>query len=339
MTTHVHLVGSVGLDTVDDVFETAGRYFGTRIRRIPDGEPGGRRMWTSWQYPVLRTNAYLEVAGDRPPVAATGFRLMRIAAGVKAGDITFGELGYAREARSSYLDLLAAREKGILPKTVKLQVSLPTPYAVVSRLVVPEDVPAVLVPYEKAMLREVEMMCRTVPHGDLAIQWDVCFEMLQWDGRFAPLPVYPGMEKDFAAQFARQAKPVPDDVELGFHLCYGNLDGKHFVEPQDATKMVELANLIAKSVSRPIAFMHMPVPVQRDDDAFFAPLKNLKLSPQTELYLGLVHVDGVEGTKRRMAAASKVVTNFGIAAECGVARGCTPPVTRKWLEIHGQASA
>jgi hypothetical protein len=340
MTTHVHLVGSVGLDTVEEVFETAGRYFGSRIKRIPDGEPGGRRMWTSWQYPLLRTNAYLEVASDRPPVPQTGFRLMRIAKGVRPDEVEFGELGYAREARSSYLDLAAAREKGLFPKAVKLQVSLPTPYAVVSRLVIPEDMPAVLAAYEKAMLREVDMVCRTLPHEGIAIQWDVCFEMLQWDGRFAPLPVYPGMEKDFAANFAQLSEPVPDDVELGFHLCYGNLDGKHFVEPQDATKMVELANLIAKSVPRPIAFMHMPVPIQRDDDAFFAPLKKLKLSPRTELYLGLVHhQDGVEGTKRRMAAAGKFVKEFGIAAECGVARGCTPPMTRKWLEVHGHASA
>jgi hypothetical protein len=32
--------------------------------------------------------------------------------------------------------------------------------------------------------------------------------------------------------------------------------------------MVELANLIAESAKRPIAWMHMPVPVDRSDDAF-----------------------------------------------------------------------
>ncbi|MEY2553235.1 MAG: hypothetical protein QOC57_1095, partial [Ilumatobacteraceae bacterium] len=54
----------------------------------------------------------------------------------------------------------------------------------------------------------------------------------------------------------------------------------------------------------------------------------------TELYLGLVHrTDGVEGTQRRMAAASKVIPAFGISTECGLGR--RPPATvPEMLEIH-----
>jgi hypothetical protein len=33
----------------------------------------------------------------------------------------------------------------------------------------------------------------------------------------------------------------------------------------------------------------MPVPKGRTDDAYFAPLDNLRLHPETKLYLGLVH--------------------------------------------------
>ena len=40
-----------------------------------------------------------------------------------------------------------------------------------------------------------------------------------------------------------------------------------------------------------------------------------------------------------MAAARKVVKEFGIAAECGIARGRTPALVRKFLEVHGAASA
>jgi len=50
----VHLVGSIGLGTVEEVFTTVGRLLGPCLRRIPDGEVGGRRMWITWQYPVLR---------------------------------------------------------------------------------------------------------------------------------------------------------------------------------------------------------------------------------------------------------------------------------------------
>ena len=97
---------------------------------------------------------------------------------------------------------------------------------------------------------------------------------------------------------------------------------KHFIEPVDATKMVELANLITHSVSRPITWLHMPVPIDRTDDAFYTPLKDLRLHPETELYLGLVHAqDGVEGTRRRIETAKKYAPSFGIGSECGISRG------------------
>ena len=69
------------------------------------------------------------------------------------------------------------------------------------------------------------------------------------------------------------------------------------------------------------------------------PRRNLKLSPGTELYLGVVHAaDGVEGVKKRMTAANKYVSGFGIATECGMARAKTPDVVTKLLEIHAKAS-
>ena len=65
----------------------------------------------------------------------------------------------------------------------------------------------------------------------------------------------------------------------------------------------------------------MPVPRDRADVAYVAPLRNLRLPPSTRLYLGLVHYsDGVEGTRRRMAAAASVYPAFGIATECGLGR-------------------
>jgi hypothetical protein len=339
MTTPVHLVGSVGLDSVEEVFMTAGRLLGRHLKRIPDGEPGGRRMWTSWQYPVLRTTSFLEVDTAAAPIPVTGFLPLTVREGTRPEDMRFGELGYAREARASYLDFVAARDQGILPRNLRFQVCFPTPFAVIWRLISERWREAVLAAYEQAMIREVEKVCAALPHADLAIQWDVCIEMLVWDGRWPPMPAFPGMERMFAEQFMRLSAPVTDDVQLGFHLCYGDLDGRHFVEPLDATKMVELANLICRSVKRRVDWMHMPVPIARDDDAFYRPLTNLKLSTGTELYLGVVHAtDGVAGTKKRMAVARKYAPSFGIATECGMARARSPAIVRQLLEIHAGAA-
>ena len=54
-------------------------------------------------------------------------------------------------------------------------------------------------------------------------------------------------------------------------------------EPVDSAKIVELANPIAETANHPLVWVHMPVPVDRDDDAFFAPLKGLKLDPGTKM--------------------------------------------------------
>lgn len=133
---------------------------------------------------------------------------------------------------------------------------------------------------------------------------------------------------------------MPPEVELGFHLCYGDLDGKHFIEPIDATKMVEMANLIANGVKRPITWIHMPVPAARLDDAFYAPLEQLQLATSTELYLGLVHVgDGVRGSIRRVAAAKRHTRDFGIASECGISRGRDPNLALDFIDVYAKTAA
>jgi hypothetical protein len=339
MTTHAHFVGSIGLDTAEQVFATVGQTIGAHIKRCPDGEVGGRRMWIGWQFPVLRGNTALEVVGNQA-LGNSGMCPLRVKPGTKDADIHFGELGYAREARASYLDFVDAREKGLLPKSVLFQVSLPTPLAVVRGFVVAEDSARVLPAYQDAMLREARRICEAIPHRDLAIQWDVCIEMILWDGRSPVFTALPNMKSEFEQQFAALGKAVAADVQMGVHLCYGDLDAKHFIEPLDLAKAVELANLIIASIGRPLTWLHVPVPVERDDVAYFAPLTALTKSPDSELYLGLVHVKGgMEGTLRRMNAAHKVVTEFGIATECGISRARTPELARAILQAHVDAIA
>lgn len=334
----VHLVGSVALDSVGEVFRTAGSVLGRRLRRIPDGEPGGRRMWISWQYPFLRGQPFLRPDTSIPN--PRGLQPLMLAENVDATEIRFGELGYAREARISYQDFLAAREAGDLPADVRFQVSLPTPLAVTLPFISPKDVLRVEGPYEEAMLREVETIARAIPHRDLCIQWDVCIEMLLWDGRWEMMrnPFGDALKEEIMNRMKRLASAVPADAELGFHLCYGDYDARHFIEPVDAGKLVEMANALATGIPRAISYIHMPVPIDRTDDGYFQPLANLKLSPTTDLFLGVVHPDGVEATQRRMATASKYVPDFGIATECGIARLRTPAHVRTLLEIHAGAS-
>jgi hypothetical protein len=331
----VHLVGSIGLDSVDDVFKIAGRTLGRRLKRIPDGEQGPRRLWISFQYPFLLASPFLRPDPGGAARKNSGFRLLVLADGVAPQELRFGELGYAREARASYQDFLAARERGDLPQHIRFQVCLPTPMAVIRGFCTGKDVAAIERAYEAAMIREAETICRAIPHRDLCIQWDVCYEMIAWDGQpqdfFPPITV---SKDEIIAPFPRLCAAIPAEVELGFHLCYGDFGAKHAIEPKDAGRLVEISNALAKAVSHPIGYIHMPVPMARSDEAYFKPLADLQLNAATKLYLGVVHSDGAEATRQRITAAGKYVKDFGIATECGMARQRTPDLVKKLLDVH-----
>ena len=96
----------------------------------------------------------------------------------------------------------------------------------------------------------------------------------------------------------------------------------------------ELSNALVAGLKRRLDFIHMPAPIERDDDAYFAPLRDLrgcavgiqstgemKRGEGTKLYLGLIHErDGVEGTMRRHATAGRHCQGFGVSTECGFGR-------------------
>ena len=339
--TRVHLVGSIGLDTVEDVFRTAGAIVGPYLRRIPDGEVGGRKLWISWQYPLLRASTFLRPDPSGAVRPTNKFPLLTLAEGVAPADVRFGELGYAREARASYQDFVAARARGEVPKGVRFQVCLPTPFAVVSSVVVKDALAAVESAYERAMIAEVASLCRHIPHDDLCIQWDVCNEMVIWDGQTTG--AVPHADEPRAALLERMRRisaAVPDDVELGLHLCYGDFAGHHFVEPVDASKMVEFANALARAITHKLAYIHMPVPAERTDEDFHRPFADLALPEGTELYLGVVHAkDGVDGARARIAAARRHVPEFGIATECGMARARSQDTVLTLLKTHAAVCA
>src|ERR1051326_5538228 len=160
---NVHFVGSVALDSPDEVFAAIGQHCGPYLKRIPDGEPGGRRLWISFQIPVLRANPLLA------PVSQSIIPL-KLAEGARPEDIHFGELGYAREARPRSELFRAAGSAGGFPAAVRFQVSLPTPWAVVMPFIQQPDARQVYPAYAQGRLGAVDRRSTVVLTHDLAIQ-------------------------------------------------------------------------------------------------------------------------------------------------------------------------
>lgn len=332
----VHLVGSVPLANPEAVFRTLAAEIGDRLRRIPDGETGPRSDWIVWQLPVFTTQQQFEVV----PPGLNSWRPLprvRLAEGARPDSMTFGALGYADAAIASYRVFARLKRDGLVPVACRFQVCLPTPVAPISAFVVAEHQGLLEPVYEDRLLAELRLILEVVPHDQLAIQWDTNFEFGMLEGVF---PVwFDDIKGGILERLLRLSRYVPPDVQLGYHFCYGDVQHRHFKEPADAGKLVDVANALAASLDRPLNWIHLPVPRERLDEAYYAPLRELRLRPETELYLGLVHhTDGVDGTVRRIEVARGFVSNFGIATECGWGR--RPPSTiPELLRIHGALSA
>jgi hypothetical protein len=327
------LVGSVPLESSSAVFEAVGTKLGNLMKRVPDGETGARTNWVVWQGEVFKNAKGLEPGSTRELQGGYRFILYK----VKPGEtVEFGPLGYAAAAIRSYDDFKRARSEGKIPAGTRFQVSLPTSIAVVMTFSDPEAIPQIWPIYEARLNEEVAEMAAAIPHRDLAIQWDIAAEICFVLENPEMVKVIP-MEV-LVASIARSSEYVPADAELGLHLCYGDPGHKHVVEPKDTKLMVDFTNELVASIKHSIAWVHMPVPREREDVGYFAPLKGLKLAPGTELYLGLVHrTDGIAGAKRRLAAAKQIVTEFGIATECGFGR--RPPETvPDLIELHREVA-
>jgi hypothetical protein len=342
-TDRIHLIGSVPLPDCETVFRGVGGELGPYLRRLPDGETGERGRWIFFQNSMLRAHPAMEEDPTEPP-----FRLvqwdgkliretmrLRFKPGVDPDSVAF-DTGYDRAATASYDTFSRLRREGVIPQHIRFQVCLPTPMASGYMYVSPKAREAYLRVYERALLGALRRTVAAIPPTDLAIQWDVCQEVLVFENYFAERPS--NYKAEIFAELGRLGDAVPETIEMGYHLCYGSPQDEHLVQPKDMAILVDIMNGIGDAVRRPINFLHAPVPKPRTDDAYFAPLSGWRRRPETRLYLGLIHFDDRPGDAKRIAAAHRVIADFGIASECGWGR-TDPNRLAGLLESHRLAAA
>ncbi len=335
----LHFVGSVPMQSGREVFEALARRFGPWLNRIPDGETGERTNWIQYQEDVFAGHQdFQRIEGPADPRSGSAKRAQTgkfdLKPGAKPTAASFGDLGYARAALESYADYKALKASGIIGSHQKYMVALPSPYNVISFCIMPDSQAAAEIPYEARLLEELDEILAKIPHGELSIQWDCAHDMQAFDG--ARTPWFSPAKQGIVDRLVRLGNRVPADVELGYHFCYGSYGGRHFVEPKSMAAMVELANGILAGLTRSFDYLHMPVPIERDDEAYFEPLSQLQRPETMEVYLGLIHErDGVAGTLRRHSSARRHFQNFGISTECGFGR-YQPDEAKLILDTHAE---
>jgi len=326
------MLGSVPLETPEEVFETCGRAIGEYLPAIPDGETDERIWWINMlAYRVFHGHPDIETL-QRPPRDANGVEKwkpavreelwkFRVRPGVN--EVRFGEpgwrLGYTKDALTSYFVFKTLRKDGVIPRDVRFQVSLPlTNSAIDIFFQDPADYPRIKPGFEEAMRTEIAKMCEKIPHRDLAISWDCCVEIMDLEADFPWTPKTNMVERNVAPA-AHLTPGIPADVMVGYHLCYGTLGGWPMVSPKSLAMAVRFANQLVAQSGRRVDFVHIPT-LDTLEESYYAPLKELNIG-SSNLYLGSIHHMGdLSRFRKRLELAHKFVPRFGLAAPCGFGR-------------------
>jgi hypothetical protein len=209
------------------------------------------------------------------------------------------------------------KQKGVLPPHVRFQVSIPMVNSVLPPRIFPNvtDLEKIRPGYEAATRAEIATIVDRIPAGDLAIQWDCSTEVQDSYGSIPGFSLEGAIERNLG-QVRNLSPHIPPEVALGYHLCFGTLGGWPRFQPDDLGQAVKLANAFVAASGRRVDWIHIPV-LDRSDDAFLAPLKDL--NPQgARVYLGAIH--NMARFKERIATARKYLSDFGLGAYCGFGR-------------------
>ncbi len=333
----VHLVGSVPLDSVEDVLRVCAGGLGSLVSSYPDGEVGQRKYWTFYLptrtysvHPDLEAvNAPADGQVRQPTRDASqkewneSWWTFKLRPGVT--QLTFDSLHYAEEATRSFEIFRRLRAAGDIPAGSRFQVCLPaTGSAVMGFFARPEDWPVVYDAYRRAIRAEVSQIVAAIPHEDLVIQWDIASEVrdiLAGDKPLLPWSPQTSLEEKWQRHLGdmnQLSGDIPEDVVLGYHFCFGTWGGWPKSDAPDMTVCVRLANEAVIRAGRRVDYVHMPV-MPNADDAFFAPMQALAIG-STRPYLGIVLDDGLDAFERRARAANQYLSDFGIASYCGWGR-------------------
>lgn len=320
------LVGSLPADSTDTALRSASEHFGDLVFALPDGETGPRAAWVGYEREQLvRPNPDVETV--QVTASPTGIPrhayetpTFRIRPGVT--ELRFDSWPRIDEAVASYQRFRSLRDEGAIPAQLRFQVGLPFPSSALNGFKedFAADYPVAEKAFEDLVGRELERLTAAIPPQDLAIQWDVCYEVLDIEGVLAWTS--DGAWERFTGPVGRLTRQIPGDVLVGYHLCYGTFPEWPMYEARDMGLIVRMANHAVAESGRTVDWLHLAGPryLRSEDRSFFRPLADLDVG-DSRVFLGIVlPIDGAAGLQRRHATASEFLTDFGVAMYCGFGR-------------------
>src|SRR3954467_13257313 len=248
VTSELLLVGSLPASSTEEALRAGCDLFGDLVFALPDGETGPRALWAAYDHnTMLEPNEGVEVVerGAIPPRHVEQITVLGVKDGVS--ELHFERWPRIDDAIASYRVFKSLRDEGVIPAGGRFQVSLPfrTSGNASFKRNWEHDFPIVAAAYEDVFAREIVRLADAIPPEDLAIQWDVCWEVLNLEG------VIDWMKGDAWARFAepvtRMTRLIPQEALVGYHLCYGTFPTWPMYEADDMSEYVKMSNFVVES--------------------------------------------------------------------------------------------
>jgi hypothetical protein len=320
------LVGSLPADSGESALRAGAELFADLTFALPDGETGPRAAWVGYERErLVRPHPDVEtVATTASPTGiprhAYETPIFKIRPGVT--ELRWDSWQRIDDAIDSYRLFRALRDEGAIPQHLRFQVCLPFPSSALNgfKADFAADYPIASRAFEDLVERELRRLTAEVPPDELAIQWDVCYEVLDLEGAIAWTSE--GAWERFAEPVQRLTRLIPEEALVGYHLCYGTFPDWPMYEARDMELIVRMANYAVASSGRRVDWLHLAGPryLRSEDKRFFRPLADLEPG-DARVFLGIVlPIDGVPGLTRRHATAKRYLDDFGVAMYCGFGR-------------------
>jgi hypothetical protein len=325
VTSDLLLLGSLPADSAEHALRASAELFGDLTFALPDGETGPRAAWVGYERErLMRPNPAIETVEETPsPTGIPRHAYETPVFTVREGaEVRFDAWPRIDDAIASYGVFRSLREQGAIPDGLRFQVCLPFPTSALNAFKADfaRDYAAAEPAFEELVPRDLARLTDAIPPEDLALQWDVCYEVLDIEGVVA---WFSGDAWErYTGPVTRLTRQIPEDVLVGYHLCYGTFPQWPMYEARDMGVIVRMANHAIAQSGRRVDWVHLAGPryLRSEDERFFAPLAELEPG-DARVFLGIVlPIDGVAGLRRRHGVASRFLDDFGVAMYCGFGR-------------------
>ncbi|MGH7196415.1 MAG: hypothetical protein ACREGJ_01455 [Candidatus Saccharimonadales bacterium] len=337
----IHQVGSYPAKNegaaITEMIDTVGPY----LRSLPDGETGERQGYVMHIVEALRHSQAFEVKQEGDWSTVAGRTILRVKDRLRAEDIPLPYAMYAHKNWNLFED--TARKYG-RTEDLAYQVSIPSPTTMEFIAIGPagqpdlktlfkpqtvQDARALLRHYNafaEATAREITNIANWQPHRTIC-QIEATAELILTTK--TPEPLRPLVANIMGQRIARLAMAVPEDAQLGLHLCLGSLDNRAEAAMDTLDPVVKLARAVLRAWPKdrqPLKYVHAPIATSNgpapQNERFYQPLQNLHLPDETQFYAGIVQETQPLNQQKRALwlVENKLNRQVGVAAACGLGR-------------------